>query len=156
VVRKLLVTVYDTPSTPPTLGKPEYPRWLWIVGLAFAVVIAVSIGALVVLGEGSDDDVRDAAVEQYIPAEGDQIVQQEPAGIDLAPGYDGTLAINGVAIPEDQLDKVPALNLVQFTPGEGKEVEQYLQGRNCVIATYWLSKDGPGRATSRSWCFSVL
>jgi hypothetical protein len=150
------VTIHDAPSTPPTLGKPEYPRWLWLVGLAVVAVIAVAIGALVVLGEDSDNDARDAAIEQFIPTDGDQIVQQEPVGIDLAPGYDGTLALNGVAIPEDQLNKVPALNLVQFVPGEGKEVEQYLQGRNCVVATFWLSKDGPGQATSRSWCFSVL
>jgi hypothetical protein len=150
------VTSYDTPSTPPTLGRPEYPRWLWVVGAAVVVVVGVSIGALVVLGEGSDNDVREAAIEQFIPAEGDQIVQQEPVGIDLAPGYDGTLALNGVAIPEDQLNKVPALNLVQFIPGEGKEIEQYNEGRNCVLATFWLSKDGPGQATSRAWCFNVL
>jgi hypothetical protein len=120
------------------------------------VVIGIAVGALVVLGEDSDNDARDAAIEQYIPTEGDKIFQQEPVGIDLAPGYDGTLALNGVVIPDDQLAKTPALNLVLFTPGPGQEVEQYLQGQNCVLATFWLSEDGPGQATSRSFCFTVI
>jgi hypothetical protein len=150
------VSVHDTPSTPPTMGKPQYPRWLWLVVLAVVVVVGVTITILAFLSEGSDNRVGDPAIEQFIPTEGDKIFQQEPVGIDLAPGYDGTLALNGTRIPDDQLTKVPALNIVQFVPGPGKDVEQYDQGQNCVLATYWLSEDGPGVATSRSWCFTVL
>jgi len=121
------------------------------------VVIGLAVAALVVVGEHSDNDLAgDAAIEQYIPTEGAQLVQQAPIGIDLAPGYDGTLALNGVAIPDDELDTTPALNLVRFTPGPGKVVEQYDQGQNCVLATFWLIEDGPGVATSRDWCFTVL
>jgi hypothetical protein len=150
------VSTFDAPSTPATSSKPQYPRWIWVFGGLVIVIVGAAIAALVVVGEGSNDDVHDAAIEQFIPLEGNKIFQQQPVGIDLAPGYDGTLALNGVAIPDDQLDKTPALNLVTFTPGPGKIVEQYDQGQNCVLATFWLSKDGPGVATSRSWCFSVL
>lgn len=133
-----------------------YPKWLWILGLAVVVIIAGAVTALAFLGEDSDNNAGDAAIERFIPTEGDKIFQQGPVGVDLATGYDGTLALNGTAIPDDQLDKTPALNLVQFTPGPDKDVEQYDQGQNCVVATYWLLSDGPGAGTSRSWCFSVL
>jgi hypothetical protein len=149
------VSIYETPSTPPTLGKPQYPRWLWLLGLGVLVVIAGAVTALVFLGEDSDNTVRDAAVEQFFPTEGDKIFQQEPVGLDLEAGYDASLSLNGVAIPEDQLDKTSGLNLVLFTPGAGKEVEAYDQGQNCVVATFWPLSD-TAAVTSRSWCFSVL
>lgn len=146
---------YERPSTPPALGKPSYPRWLWALALGVVVVVGGAVAALVLLGEGSDDDTRDAAIERFLPDQGDQIFQQAPVGLDLAPGFDGTLALNGVAIPEDQLDKTEALNLVLFTPGPDKEVQQYDEGPNCVIATFWPTSD-PQAVTSRSWCFTVL
>jgi hypothetical protein len=149
------VTTYDAPSTPPTLGRPQYPRWLWLLGLGLLVVIAGAVTALVFLDEDSDNDVRDAAIERFYPTEGDKIFQQAPVGLDLAGGFDASLSLNGVAIPEDQLDKTEPLNLVLFTPGPGKEVEQYSQGQNCVVATFWPLSD-PSVVASRSWCFSVL
>jgi hypothetical protein len=149
------VSLYDTPSTPPTLGKPQYPKWLWLLGLGVVVIIGMAVTALVFLGEDSDNTARDAAIERFIPTEGDKIFQQSSVGLDLEAGFDGTLALNGTPIPEDQLEKTPALNLVLFTPGPDKEVEQYDQGQNCVVATFWPSSD-PAAVTSRSWCFSVL
>jgi hypothetical protein len=150
------VTMSDAPSTPPTAGQPQYPRWIWVFGLVVIIIVGGAITALVFVSEDSNNDVRDAAVEQFIPVEGNKIFQQDHVGIDLAPGYDGTLALNGVAIPDDELEKTPALNLVLFTPGPGKAVEAYSEGQNCALATFWQIKDGPGIATSRAWCFSVL
>lgn len=149
------MSIYEPPSTPPTLGKPQYPRWLWLLGLGVILVIAASVTALAFLGEDSDDTTHDAAIEQFFPTEGDKIFQQAPVGLDLEAGFDARLALNGVAIPEDQLDKTPALNLVLFTPGPDKEVEQYDQGQNCVVATFWPLSD-TAAVTSRAWCFSVL
>ena len=149
------MTIYEPPSTPPTLGKPQYPKWLWLLGLVVVVVIAVAVTALAFLGEDSDNNARDAAIERFIPTEGDQIFQQSPVGLDLEAGYDGTISLNGTPIPEDQLDKTEALNLVLFSPGPDKEVQQYDQGQNCVVATFWPVSDEAAVA-SRSWCFSVL
>jgi hypothetical protein len=149
------VTIYETPSTPPTQGKPQYPKWLWLLGLGVVLVIAGAVTALAFLGEDSGNDARDAAIEQFFPTEGDKIFQQAPVGLDLEAGFDASLSLNGVAIPEDQLAKTPALNLVLFTPGPDKEVEQYDQGQNCVVATFWPQSD-PAVVTSRSWCFTVI
>ncbi len=60
------------------------------------------------------------------------MVRQAELGVDLAPGYDGTLAVNGVEIPVEEQRRVPEQNEVYFTPGEGKAVERLLAGPNCV------------------------
>lgn len=150
------VSVYETPSTPPTAGKPQYPRWIWVMAGCVVVIVAVVAVVLARVGLPAPDTAGDAAVEQLIPQTDAKIFQQEPVGIDLAPGYDGKLALNGTPIPDDQVDATPQLNLITFTPGPGKAVEQYDAGQNCVLATYWLIEDGPGIATSRGWCFSVV
>ena len=67
-------------------------------------------------------------VERFIPKPNDEVLRQAELGIDLAPGYDGTLAVNGVDIPVEEQRRVPEQNEVFFTPGEGKAVEQ-LAGR---------------------------
>lgn len=149
------VTIYERPSTPPTLGRPQYPKWLWLLGLGVVVVIAAAVTALAFLGEDSDNTARDAAIEQFFPTEGDQIFQQEPVGLDLEPGFDATLSLNGVPVPADQLARTEGLNLVLFTPGPGKVLERYDDGQNCVVATVW-PRSNPSSVASRSWCFRVL
>ena len=54
--------------------------------------------------------------------------------IDLTTNYDASFVINGVTIPDDQLQKRPELNQVIFNPGPGKVVEKFPAGRNCVEA----------------------
>ena len=95
-------------------------------------------------------------IERLIPTPGSKILQQDGIGIDLAPGYEATIALDGVVIPKDQMVIVPALNQYQFKPGAGKVFETIPPGENCVVATYWLTRNGPDVATSRSWCFTVL
>ena len=146
-----------TASTPAAPQKIHYPRWLWYVAGGLALVIAVCVAILATQSASPNSaNLDDGVVEQLIPADGDKILQQEPVGIDLAAGYDGTLAVNGVPIPDDQLQRVPQLNLVQFQPGPGKEIEQFPPGQNCVVATFWRSETGPGQSTSRAWCFTVV
>jgi hypothetical protein len=92
-----------------------------------------------------------------VPKPDDEVVRQLELGVDLAPGYDGTLAVNGVEIPVDEQRRVPEQNEVYFTPGEGKSVERLLAGRNCVVATVWKTSDGPGTANDKTipWCFEA-
>ena len=82
-------------------------------------------------------------IEQLIPAKNSKILQQDQVGIDLQTGYSADLAVNGVAIPEDQLTRVSGLDEVLFQPGPGKVFEQWPAGQNCVVATYWANDVGP-------------
>jgi hypothetical protein len=134
--------------------------------LRHRILIAVLVaGAAVALflgvratDTGDDEPVTSRVVEHFIPGEGDAVIRQAELGIDLAPGYEGALAINGVEIPTEQLRLVPEQNQVFFTPGDGKAVERLRAGLNCVEAEAWRSADGRGTANDRSftWCFEAL
>jgi hypothetical protein len=111
---------------------------------------------------GGEDPVtvsgRPDVVEHLVPGAGDEVIRQAELGVDLAPGYDGTLLVNGVEIPTEELRRVPEQNQVFFTPGKGKVVEQLNAGPNCATAIVWKASAGRGTADDQtfSWCFDAL
>ena len=144
------------PSPPPSPMSPGRYRLLLAVLLG-AAAVALVVGILVTDTSPRDDDAPSEVVERFIPKPNDEVLRQAELGIDLAPGYDGTLAVNGVDIPVEDQRRVPEQNQVFFTPGEGKAVEQLGAGPNCAVATVWKAADGPGTANDRSftWCFEA-
>jgi hypothetical protein len=147
----------------PSAGRrPPMPQGRYRALVAVAVGLAILAIALGVRATrtGGDDPItvtgRPDVVEALIPGRGDEVVQQFEVGIDLAPGYEGGLAINGIEIPEEQLRLVPEQNQVFFQPGEDQVITELLAGPNCVVATVWRSAVGPGEANeSFQWCFEA-
>lgn len=131
-----------------------------VIGL----LLAAAAGAWFLAGRYGVDTteelkVTDAAVEQLIPADASpNVLRQAEIGIDLATGWTGVLAINGVEIPEDQLRRNEPLNQVFYTPGEGKEIERLPAGPVVVVATIWRPVSGETRQDGRQvvWRFTVL
>ena len=88
-----------------------------------------------------------------------------------AGGYDGRLTVNGVAIPETDMDGAipvtsreydPKLgprpnnrNEVLFTPGKGKVIETYGTGDVTLTLRYWNIARGQRSARTLSWHFTV-
>jgi hypothetical protein len=133
--------------------------------LGAAAVLTVAITAFVLaflaFQEGNEDPVLQggnrAVVEALIPRRDAQVPQQSSVGIDLATGWEGTLFVNGVEIPLDQLTLTPEIGLIEFTPGEGRAVEELEAGQNCVSALIWRIQDGRGVADRTiPWCFDVV
>ena len=120
---------------------------------------AVALFAGVRATDGGDDDAGPSAdiVERLIPRTGDEVLRQAELGVDLAPGYDGTLIVNGVEIPAEEQRRVPEQNQVFFTPADGKVVERLNAGRNCAAALVWKASEGRGSANDRTftWCFEA-
>ncbi len=134
--------------------------------LLLALLVVGALGALYA-GVRATDTGREGpvsvsgrpdVVEHLIPGEGDAVIRQAELGIDLGPGYEGALVVNGVPIPEDELRLVPQQNQVFFTPGDGKAVQQLEAGPNCAEAVVWKSSQGRGTADDQSftWCFEAL
>lgn len=97
-----------------------------------------------------------AFVEHLSPGSGDEVLRQTEIGIDLAPGYEATLIVNGEAIPDDELRRVPEQNQVFFQPGAGTTVTELPGGRNCVTAIAWRSAVGRGPEDQTvTWCFQA-
>jgi hypothetical protein len=140
----------------PAPRKVTYPRWLWLLGAGLAALIVVCVVVLAAQSSTNSTNLAGGTVERVIPADDAKMLQQAPVGIDLAPGYDGTLTVNGIPIPDDQLTRTPQLNLIEFQPGPDKEIEQFPAGENCVVATFWRSETGPTQSSGVSWCFTVV
>jgi hypothetical protein len=138
---------------------------------ARTVVRRVVIAALLVLaagmvwysgsikGEPPAPSLTDAAVEQLVPArDTPTAIRQAEIGIDLVPGWDADLRINGVDIPEDEERANPSLNQVFFKPGPGKVIEALAPGPVTVTAIIWQPTAGETRDTathSVTWSFRV-
>ena len=139
---------------------PYSTRFKVIASLVAAAAIALFAVAILTLSGNKDQGLsadNAQVVDALIPAANTQVPQQSSVGIDLAPGWDGVLQINGVEIPEDELVVTPQTGLIMFTPGDGKAVEQFDTGRNCVTAVIWRIEDGRGTADRQvPWCFEVV
>lgn len=159
------------PTKPPASGSPQSngksppPLYSTRFKILASVLVTLAVGALVVAylstSSGDDDGVvasggTSAFVERLLPGRDTQVVQQGTVGIDLAPGWSGTLVIDGVAIPAADLVVNDALNLVQFTPGPDKVMEALPVGNICAQATVYELSTGPGDSRVVSWCFDVI
>jgi len=128
------------------------------------IVLACLAGVVFAFSEVSRDDgtndiaVTDAGpVEQLVPPRNSEILRQDVTGVDLRPGWTGVLVVNGVEIPEDQLDldNLESLGQVFFTPGDSKAVERYEAGENCVTAVVWRVEESRADSRNVDWCFNV-
>lgn len=137
-------------------------RYRLLIGVLVVGALAALYAAVRTTDTADDDPVtvsgRPDVVERLIPSEGDEVIRQAELGIDLAPGYEGTLEVNGVEIADAELRRVPQQNQVFFTPGDGKAVEALRAGPNCARALVWKSSQGRGTANDKSftWCFEAL
>jgi hypothetical protein len=133
------------------------------IGAVVVLAVAITLFGVAIrsIGGGGEDPVLrggDAAVvENLIPRRNAQVPQQSNVGIDLVTGWAGTLVIGGVEIPADQLQVTPEIGLIEYTPGDGKAVEELAAGQNCVSAIIWRIADGRGVADRTiPWCFEVV
>lgn len=132
--------------------------------IGVAVALAAAAAALIagVQATQTDDDDepsvngRPGVVERLQPREGAEILRQAEVGIDLVPGYEARLLVNGTEIPTDELRLVPEQHQVFYAPGPGRTFETLPTGKNCVTAIAWRSADGPGvDDVVFQWCFDV-
>jgi hypothetical protein len=135
-------------------------RYRSLVAVALLVAGAALFLGVRATDTGGEDAVevrsRPDVVEHVFPPNGDQVLRQTEIGIDLAPGHEGTLIVNGQPIPEDELRLVSEQNQVFFLPGEGTTFPELPGGRICVTALVWRSADGPGvNDQTFRWCFEV-
>ena len=152
-----------TDPTPADPTPPERPTsWRYRAFVAVALVAAVAALVVGVQATQTDSDRpvvvngRADAVEHLYPRNGAEVLRQVEIGIDLAPGYDGRLVVNGSEVPEDELRLVPEQNQVFFLPGPGKVLETLPPGTTCVTAIVWRSSEGRGvDDLGVQWCFDV-
>lgn len=149
-----------TNAPPPPTPPPSSLRYRLAVTAAIAVAVAALVAGVAATETGEDDHVvingRPDVVEQVYPRRGAEALSQVEVGIDLQPGYEGALILNGTAIPTDELRIVREQNQVFFAPGPDRTFETLPSGQVCVTAVVWKSADGRGPSDlTFEWCFDV-
>ena len=149
------------------------------------VILLILLGAVAVLvvtqrggqsGEGGGTGCSNPAVVAWDPCPGARILRQAQVGVELKQGYDGRITINGISVPEDQMQGaiVPGTaayeqlsaeeralgprpnnkNIVKFQPGDGKVVEEF-SGQVRVGIRYWEETEGEDTAQNLSYTVFV-
>lgn len=126
-------------------------RFIVVGALAFAAIM-FAIAILVYLGNPRSTDLP-VAIQAVSPVAQSNVLAQSDVVVDLAVGYTGTIDINGVPIPAEEINEASALNQFRFQPGEGKVIERLFPDQNCVRVTYWQIAIGPADSQTYSWCF---
>lgn len=99
--------------------------------------------------------LRPAAVRVVSPEPATLQLRQTEIFVELEPTYRGALSVNGVVIPDDQLDVIDGLNRYAFTPGEGREIDELPPGRTCAEVTFQQVTDPDAEPGRYRWCFNV-
>lgn len=162
----------STGAVPVDIG--GWPTWARRLAIAATLLIAVGVlawGASRGQTGGGDAGRLDAAIVALFPVDGAQALRQTEIGADLAPGYDGRLIINGIEIPEAQMEgaRDPSTisaedlaenglrpnnrNRVYFRPGPGKVIEEYTTGPVDVVLRFF--EEGQPGSTTRSVSWQI-
>lgn len=167
------------PVSPP--GGYTGPIYSLRFKLVVAVVLIAAVAAMswVYLRTVDDDGTTPAArgqvasgVESFRPGRGAQVQDQSSVEVELTPGWDGTLTIDGQTIPESDLtrdrqasptsepageDRPAAVveDRLEFVPGPGKVLEQLPTGETCVTANVH-HRANPEQRRTFDWCFTVF
>lgn len=123
-----------------------------LLGLA-AFILYFSLQAMA----PEPQQIRTAGVVRVFPEPGTaHHLRQDAVGAELEFGWEGRIEIDRRVIPDDQIDKIPGINRLSFTPGPGKEIESLDEGRHCIDLYFWRTAEGMDSAgPPRSWCFTA-
>ncbi|HUR18375.1 MAG TPA: hypothetical protein VMZ51_05480 [Acidimicrobiales bacterium] len=124
-----------------------------------SLLLAFAVAAMYVAFTEHDDSpnprLRPQAIRAVSPLPASLQLRQTEIFVELSPELTGSLTVNGIPVPDDQLDVIKGLNRYAFTPGEGKEIENLPPGRACAVVDYTSVAGAPAQAGSYRWCFNV-
>jgi hypothetical protein len=104
-----------------------------LLGLALA---AVAFGAILLAPSGTPAAVPDV-MEGYSPADGSTVLRQIEIAIDLPADYAIVLVVDGVTIPNDEINTIPQTGIFTWRPGETTVIPEWTPG----IHTVWVRWD---------------
>ena len=120
-------------------------------------------GAGLVENSGRDDQsvASNPAIDALIPNRGDEVLQQQSVGIDLAAGWQLvrlTISPDGnCGFPVDvtaETRYVEGLQQYVFTPDEGQLIQALSADENCAMATF-AEIANPTNSETIDWVFTV-
>lgn len=128
----------------------RYRLTFTLLGLALA---AVAIGAVVFAPTGQPNEPP-SIVEGYSPANESTVLRQTGIQIDLPVNYSITLVIDGVGIPEDEIQVTPETGRFVWRPSGDTIIPEFNPGIHTVWAR-WDTVRGVPDPGEWSWSFRV-
>ena len=161
-----------TAPGPGPLATSDWPRRI-LLGLAALLACGVlAYGCS--KGQTGEPHPDDPVVIAQIPGPDARALRQTEVGAELQPGWDGRLTIDGIAVPEGQMEgavdpkttdpvdlkryglRPNNRNHVFFVPGPGKVIEEFTTGQVHITLRYFpdrRTKGDQGRVLS--WVINV-
>lgn len=143
-------------STPPQRRAFRHP---WRIAIVLgALLLVVNLGILLLANADTSETSLSPLpndIESISPERGQLTGLVDTITVDLRDDMTGVLVVDGVEIPEDQLERVVGLQQVIFRPGPDKDVPRFRAGENSVIVKYWRGRlqDRPANPYSFGWTF---
>lgn len=182
VVDDRQLDVFDETSAEQDQQRPRrsFDRGLFFASFVIALGVVAIIFGLVSAETGQDGIDRPEAIESVQPVENAvQVLQQDQIIVDLLPGYEARLVVDGIEIPTtvigqsdvdpnvqaapgQQVDAPttavfdPGNAVISFQPVEGAPVETFVEGTHDVTVFFWKIEDGPDQALAYTWSFEVI
>jgi hypothetical protein len=172
------MSVIDPPVAPPAPPVPSYGWPTWLRRTIIGVLLVICVGLMAWAGHrssaGKPVKDKDPVIVLQSPAPGATDIRQVSIGANLRFGYDGRLTINGIAIPESQMDgaRDPATldardlkenglrpnnrNSVYFTPGPGKIIDKIPSGTVYVSLRYFPERRPNAGGRTITWTFTAV
>jgi hypothetical protein len=172
-------TISD-PATDAPRRRRRFDRGLFAASVVIAAGLMLMVWGLMVAITGDEGINRPEAIESVQPVENAvQVLQQERIVVDLAPGYEARLILDGIELPtaiigQSEVDPDvqaqpgqqvelpttaifdPGNAVISFQPTSGAPVETLEQGTREVTVVYWRIEDGPQQSRQYTWRFEVV
>ena len=148
----------DSPAAVATPRRRLFQHPGRVAVVVVVVLVVVNLG-IVLLNESDTTQTGPKAlpadVEAVNPTPNSLTGLVDDVSADLADRYTGVLVIDGVEIPEDQLERVVGIQTVSFRPGPDKIISRFRAGVNTVTVKYWDGRlqDRPASPFSYTWSF---
>jgi hypothetical protein len=129
----------------------------------YRIVVTLLLSAAVVgigwaFSEHNEVDapvVRHSAVAVVEPGENEQALRQDRIFVQLDPKYTGVLFVNGLEIPEDQVNRAAGLNTIEYTPTPDSATGSFEPGVVRARVEFWELTRTRAESSSYQWSFNV-
>lgn len=128
----------------------RYRVILLLLGVALAAVVMFAV----VLAPGGTATRLPEAIDRISPVDGAIVLRQIALDIDMAVGYEFELAVDGLVIPQEEIDFEPSTGVATWRPGSSSVVTEWTPGIHTVRIT-WDTVSGLPDPGTWSWSFRV-
>jgi hypothetical protein len=142
-------------SRHPTKKSPLVTPYRVVVSLLLAGAFAALYVGFSSFQDPQPDIINASNVVAVRPEIGGNALRQTRIYAKLKPGFVGSLVVNGVEIPADEVDHLEGANTVGYLPGPGTATGALKAGENCALVFYWQAEESRANAQSYKWCWKV-